>query len=89
MRMLLGVLITPSNDSHDTELFYQDKIKDWIFCLKRKNISSQDFFFGYEWYLTLLLTFACPVFTIPQSVTIFDPLHKAALPKLKTMGILQ
>ena len=34
MRILVDSPITTSNESHDVELFYQDKIKDYILHLK-------------------------------------------------------
>ena len=41
MRVLVGVPITPSNESKNIVLFYQDKIKDHIFQLKSTNIGPQ------------------------------------------------
>ena len=85
MRILVGFPIMPSNDPHDVELFYQDKIKDYIFHLKNKNLGPQDVLFGYERYWIPSLIFASPVLTIPHSGSILALLHKALLPKLKIM----
>ena len=83
--MLVCILIIPSNDSHDVELFYQDKIKDYMLLLKIKNLGPKDVFFGYERHWLPSLTFTSTVLTIPHSSSILNPLHKALLPKLKIM----
>ena len=86
MRIIVGVLIMPSNESHDVELFYQDKIKDYMLHLESTNLSLQAVFFSYERHRKPSLTFASPGLTIPHSGAILAPLHKDLLSKLKIMG---
>ena len=84
MRILAVIPIIPSNDSHDIELRYQDKIKYYIFLLKSTNHSQQNVFFECERHW-LPSTFTSPVFTLPHRGSIFTPIHKAILSKIKIM----
>ena len=86
MIIIIGFPITPSNYSHNTDLFYQHKIKDCMFRLKKTNICLQYVFFGHKRYFLPVLTLASQVLTIPHGASILARLHKALLPKLKTMS---
>ena len=83
MRTLLGIPVTPSNDSHDAEFFCQDKTTYFIICLKSKNLGLQDVFFGHERQWVPSLTLASTVLIVPHSGSMLSPLHKFLLPKLK------
>ena len=75
MIILVGFPIITSNDSHEVELCYQDKIKEHIFRVKNTTLSIQNFFFGYERYWLPSLIFLYSVLTIPHVGSILAPLR--------------
>ena len=85
MRTLVGVPITPSNDSVAIVLFYLDEIKDWIEGSKGTNLNPQDVLFEHESHWLPALKFAAPVLTISHNGSLLAPLRKSLLQKLKVM----
>ena len=85
MKILVGVPIRLTKVSYCIELFYQEMLKDYIYRLKRSNLSPQCVFFGHERYWLPSLTFTSSVLTIPHGGSILAPIHKSLLLKLKIM----
>lgn len=86
IRTLVGILVIPSNDYHEVDLCYQNKIKECTFRVQNTTLSPKTFFFGYERHWLPSLTFESPVFTITHKGSILAPLHQALFPRLKSIG---